>query len=248
MNEQSNEASATVTAEETFVPTGPHEHEFRVECKPDFAFLTVQLAAGQTLNVEAAAMATMSTNMEMKTKIGGGFARMLSGESIFINEYTAQGGPGEIGIAPGSPGDMTHVFMDGGERIFLQSSAFVASGPNVDCDFKWEGCRGFFGGEGFILMQCSGKGDLWFNTYGALIEIPVDGDYVVDTGFVVAFTSGLDYSVESVGGLKSLFFSGEGLVSRFHGQGKLWIQTRHPGAFAAWTWPYRPEKKESGGD
>ena len=188
-------------------PTYFASFNFGKNLEPDFAFLTVQLAAGQTLNVEAAAMATMSTNMEMKTKIGGGFARMLSGESIFINEYTAQGGPGEIGIAPGSPGDMTHVFMDGGERIFLQSSAFVASGPNVDCDFKWEGCRGFFGGEGFILMQCSGKGDLWFNTYGALIEIPVDGDYVVDTGFVVAFTSGLDYSVESVGGLKSLFFS-----------------------------------------
>ena len=116
----------------------------------------------------------------------------------------------------------------------------MASGMNVNLDWKWQGCKGFFSGESLILMRCTGQGDLWFNTYGAIIEIPVDGDYVVDTGYIVAFTGGLHYNVESVGGLKSLFFSGEGLVCRFRGQGKLWIQTRHPGAFAGWTWPFRP--------
>ena len=74
-----------------------------------------------------------------------------------------------------------------------------------------------------------------------MIEIPVDGNYVVDTSHVVAFTGGLQYNVESVGGLKSLFLSGEGLVCRFAGQ-KVWIQTRHPMAFANWTYPFRPEK------
>ena len=225
---------------ETYTPTGQHEHEFRIECKPDYGYLTVQVPANQTLQVEAAAMATMTTNMQMKTKIGGGFTRMLSGESIFINEYTAQGGGGEIGIAPGSPGDMAHVHLGGSDEIYLQSSGYVASGMNVNLDWKWQGCRGFFSGESMILMRCTGQGDLWFNTYGAIIEIPVDGDYVVDTGYIVAFTGGLHYNVESVGGLKSLFFSGEGLVCRFRGQGKLWIQTRHPGAFASWTWPFRP--------
>ena len=137
---------------------------------------------------------------------------------------------------------MDHVFMDGSSEIFLQSSAYVASSMNVDVDSKWQGFKGFFSGEGLFLLRCTGQGDLWFNTYGAMIEVPVDGNYVVDTSHVVAFTSGLEYNVESVGGLKSLFLSGEGLVCRFHGQGKVWIQTRHPMAFANWAYPFRPQK------
>ena len=239
---QSTPVTAPIDAD-TYVPTGQHEHEFRIECKPDFSFLTVQVPASQTLKVEASAMATMSTNMVMKTKMKGGLSRFLGGENIFINEFTAQAGPAEIGIAPGSPGDMDHVFMDGSSEIFLQSSAYVASSMNVDVDSKWQGFKGFFSGEGLFLLRCTGQGDLWFNTYGAMIEGPVDGNYVVDTSHVVAFTSGLEYNVESVGGLKSLFLSGEGLVCRFHGQGKVWIQTRHPMAFANWAYPFRPQQK-----
>ena len=227
---------------DTYTPTGEHEHEFRIECKPDFSYLTVQVPANQTLKVEASAMATMSTNMVMKTKMKGGLSRFLGGESLFINEFSAQGGSAEIGIAPGSPGDMDHVHLSGADEIFLQSSAYVASGMQVNVDSKWQGFKGFFSGEGLFLLRCTGHGDLWFNTYGAMIEIPVDGNYVVDTSHVVAFTGGLQYSVESVGGLKSLFLSGEGLVCRFAGQGKVWIQTRHPMAFANWTYPFRPEK------
>ena len=238
---QSTPVTAPIDAE-SYVPTGQHEHEFRIECKPDFSFLTVQVPASQTLKVEASAMATMSTNMVMKTKMKGGLSRFLGGENIFINEFTAQAGPAEIGIAPGSPGDMDHVFMDGSSEIFLQSSAYVASSMNVDVDSKWQGFKGFFSGEGLFLLRCTGQGDLWFNTYGAMIEVPVDGNYVVDTSHVVAFTSGLEYNVESVGGLKSLFLSGEGLVCRFHGQGKVWIQTRHPMAFANWAYPFRPQQ------
>lgn len=238
---QSTPVTAPIDAD-TYVPTGQHEHEFRIECKPDFSFLTVQVPASQTLKVEASAMATMSTNMVMKTKMKGGLSRFLGGENIFINEFTAQAGPAEIGIAPGSPGDMDHVFMDGSSEIFLQSSAYVASSMNVDVDSKWQGFKGFFSGEGLFLLRCAGQGDLWFNTYGAMIEVPVDGNYVVDTSHVVAFTSGLEYNVESVGGLKSLFLSGEGLVCRFHGQGKVWIQTRHPMAFANWAYPFRPQQ------
>ena len=238
---QSTPVTAPIDAD-TYVPTGQHEHEFRIECKPDFSFLTVQVPASQTLKVEASAMATMSSNMVMKTKMKGGLSRFLGGENIFINEFTAQAGPAEIGIAPGSPGDMDHVFMDGSSEIFLQSSAYVASSMNVEVDSKWQGFKGFFSGEGLFLLRCTGQGDLWFNTYGAMIEVPVDGNYVVDTSHVVAFTSGLEYNVESIGGLKSLFLSGEGLVCRFHGQGKVWIQTRHPMAFANWAYPFRPQQ------
>lgn len=220
----------------------PRGLRYSIAGRPDFAFLTVHLPKGETLKVEASAMAGMDTHVEMKTKLRGGLGRFLTGESLFINEFTAAGGPGEIQIAPGSPGDLDHVYLDG-DAVFLQSSAFVAAAPGVEVESKWQGARGFFSGEGLFLIRCSGRGDLWFNTYGAIIEVPVDGDYVVDTGHVVAFTDGLQYQVTSIGGYKSLFFSGEGLVCRFRGNGRLWIQSRKLPAFARWVFPFRRTKK-----
>jgi uncharacterized protein (TIGR00266 family) len=216
---------------------------FKFDCKPDFGYLTINVPAGKMVKVEAAAMAGMDTNMEMKTKLKGGFKRFLSGESLFINEFTAKNGNAEIQIAPASPGDIDHVYLDN-ESIFLQNSAFVASGSEIDVQTKWQGfTKGFFSGENFFLIKCTGKGDVWFNSYGGIIPIDVDGSYVVDTGHIVAFTEGLDYSISSVGGYKSLFFSGEGLVCRFSGTGRVWIQTRKLQPFLSWLFPFRPSKK-----
>lgn len=219
------------------------EYEYRVEAQPDFSFLTVRLQPEQTLKVEASAMATMDTNLRMKTKMRGGLTRLLTGESMFINEFTAQSGPGEIGIAPGSPGDLDHVYLEN-DTIYLQNTAYVASSPAVNIETKWQGfIKGFFSGESLFLIKCSGQGDLWFNTFGGMICIDVDGRYTVDTGHIVAFTEGLQYQVGRIGGYKSLFFSGEGLVCHFTGRGRLWIQTRKIGAFANWVYPYRPVKR-----
>jgi uncharacterized protein (TIGR00266 family) len=216
---------------------------FKFDCKPDFGYLTINVPQGEMVKVEAAAMAGMDTNMEMKTKFKGGFQRFLSGESLFINEFSAKNGDAEIQIAPASPGDIDHVYLDN-ESIFLQNSAFVASGSQIDVQSKWQGfTRGFFSGENFFLIKCSGKGDVWFNSYGGIIPIEVNGSYVVDTGHIVAFTEGLEYSISSVGGYKSLFFSGEGLVCRFTGTGRVWIQTRKLQPFLYWLFPFRPSKK-----
>jgi uncharacterized protein (TIGR00266 family) len=216
---------------------------FKFDCKPDFGYLTINVPQGEMVKVEAAAMAGMDTNMEMKTKFKGGFQRFLSGESLFINEFTAKNGDAEIQIAPASPGDIDHVYLDN-QSIFLQNSAFVASGSQIDVQSKWQGfTRGFFSGENFFLIKCSGKGDVWFNSYGGIIPIEVNGSYVVDTGHIVAFTEGLEYSISSVGGYKSLFFSGEGLVCRFTGTGRVWIQTRKLQPFLYWLFPFRPSKK-----
>lgn len=219
-------------------------YAFRIEGRPDFSFLTVTVPANQMIKVEASAMATMDTHLEMKTRMRGGLGRLMTGESIFINEFSAPGGPGEIGIAPAAPGDMGHVFLND-DTIYLQNSAFVAAGPEVEVESKWQGLtKGFFSGESLFLIRAKGKGDLWFNTYGAMIEIDVKGDYVVDTGNIVAFTEGLEYKVSKVGGYKSLFFSGEGFVCRFSGEGKVWIQTRGVDAFLGWLHPYRPVPKK----
>lgn len=218
--------------------------DFRFDCKPDFGFLTVNIPKGETLKVEASAMAGMDTTIKMKTRMRGGMGRFLTGESIFINEFSAEHGPGEIQIAPGPPGDIEHVYLEN-EVIYLQNSAFVASAMDIEVESKWQGfAKGFFSGEKLFLIRCSGTGDLWFNTYGAMIQIDVDGEYVVDTGHIVAFTEGLEYRVSKVGGYKSLFLSGEGFVCRFSGRGKIWIQTRQVASFLNWVYPFRPASSD----
>ena len=218
------------------------DYPHSIECKPDFGYLQVQIPANKTLKVEASAMATMDSNISMKTKFKGGLSRFLTGESLFINEFTADAGSGKLGVAPGVPGDMEHVYLED-ETIYLQNSAYVASSPDLEIATKWQGLiKGFFSGENLFLIRAQGTGDLWFSTYGALIEIDVEDGYTVDTGHIVAFTEGLEYSVHSVGGYKSLFFSGEGLVCRFRGQGKVWVQTRKVGSLVSWINPFRPSK------
>lgn len=218
------------------------DFEYSIEGRPDFSFLNVTIPGNQTLKVESSSMATMDTNLVMKTKMRGGMSRFLTGESLFINEFTAQGGSGKIGIAPGSPGDLEHVYLDG-DTVYLQNSAFVASSMSVTVESKWQGLiKGLFSGESLFLIRCSGKGDLWFNTFGAIIPIDVNGHYIVDTGHIVGFTEGLQYEIGRIGGYKSFFLSGEGLVCQFSGRGRLWIQTRKLPWFAGWTFPFRPRK------
>lgn len=220
------------------------EFDFSIIGAPDYALLEVKIPSNSTLKVEASAMATMDSNIEMKTKMRGGFGRLFTGESIFINEFTSKNSSGTIGIAPAAPGEIMHIKLSGNDVIYLQNSAFVAAGMNVNVETKFQGLmKGFFSGEGLFLIKCSGEGDLFFNSYGAIIPIEVTNGYVVDTGNIVAFTDGLDYNVKSVGGMKSLFFSGEGLVAEFRGTGKVWIQTKKPGPLVWWAHPFRPQGK-----
>jgi len=184
----------------------------------------------------------MDSNITMKTKMKGGLGRLLTGESLFLNEFTAERAPGEICLAPASPGDVDHLYLEN-QTVYMQNSAFVASAMEIETATKWQGLtKGFFSGEKLFLIKCSGTGDLWFNSYGGIFSIDVDGDYVVDTGHIVAFTEGLEYRVSKVGGYKSLFLSGEGFVCRFSGTGKVWIQTRKVAPLVSWVWPFRPQK------
>jgi uncharacterized protein (TIGR00266 family) len=219
------------------------EFKFDIISKPEFALLKVEIPDGKTLKAEASSMASMDTNLVMKTKWKGGLGRLLTGESIFINEFSATGGKGEIQLAPGPSGDIGHIHLDNHTQVFLQNGAYLASGTNVNLDTQWQGMmKGFFSGGGFFLIRCSGQGDLFFNSYGAMYEHEVDGESIVDTGFIVGFTSGLDYSISRVGGYKSLFFSGEGLVCRFSGKGKVYLQTRTPTSLVYFLDAFRPIK------
>lgn len=224
--------------------------DFEITHRPDFALLTVQLMDGQHVFAEPAAMASMDTTVTLRSGLRGGIARTIgrafAGENIVVNRFSAEGGNGEVSFAPGPAGDMSHYYLTG-NRLYLQRGAFVAHGPGVEISGSWQGARGFFSGEGLVLLQATGNGDIFFNSYGAILEIDVSGNYIVDTGYIVAFEDTLDYTVSVLPGLgvgakiKSLLFGGEGLVCRFSGHGKIWIQTRTVNPFLTWLHPYRPQ-------
>ncbi|MET0341407.1 MAG: TIGR00266 family protein [Polyangiales bacterium] len=226
------------------------EHEILE--RPDFAMLCVKLATGQKVFTEPAAMASMDETIGLHAGLRGGLlggvGRMFAGESLIMNTFTAERGAGEVMLAPGPAGDIVHHRLRGG-RFMLSRGAFLASSEGVTLSAKWEGARGFFSGNGLVLLQALGEGDLFFNAYGAVLELPVDGEYLVDTGYVVAFEDTLNYQVTTLPGLgvgskvKSFLFGGEGLVVRFAGQGRLWVQTRTVNPFLSWVHPYRPVKK-----
>ena len=228
--------------------------KFDISHRPDFALLTVQLDQGQKLFAEPSAMATMSPTINLQAGFKGGLkgtlGRALGGESLIINTFSADAGPGEVTFAPGPGGDTVHYRLQN-NRLFLQRGAFMVHGEGVQISGSWQGARGFFSGEGLILLQASGDGDLFFNSYGAILEIDVTQDYIVDTGYIVAFEDTLQYNVTVLPGLstggkvKSFLFGGEGLVCRFSGQGKVWIQTRDVNPFLRWIYPFRPAKGSS---
>lgn len=225
---------------------------FEILHNPEFGLLKMQLDQGQQICAEPSAMATMDSTIELKAGFKGGLlssvGRALGGEHMIVNTFTAKRGPGEVTFAPGPLGAVQHYALKG-NTLLLERGAYVASSTSIEVTGKWQGVKGFFSGEGMILLRATGTGDLFFNTYGAMIEIDVKGDYYVDTGYVVAFEDTLGYKVTTLPGLsfgsraKTFFLGGEGLVCKFSGQGKLWIQTRAIPPFIRWIHPYRPRKK-----
>lgn len=227
------------------------ELAYQIEHSPAYASLILDLQPQQTVLVEASAMAAMDSSINMKSKIQGGLmkglGRMMGGESLFISQFTAQNKSGRLYVCPGVPGDIQHYFIENRCGLMVQSSGFVACCDTVEIDTQFQGFKGFFSGESLFLLRATGSGDFWFSSYGAILEIPVKEDYVVDTSYVVAFEDTLNYNVEVIGGLafKSLktgILGGEGLVCRFSGQGRLWIQSRAVYPLLNFLRPFRPTK------
>jgi uncharacterized protein (TIGR00266 family) len=227
------------------------EIAYKIEHNPSYASLILQLQANQTVMVESGAMAAMDPCLKMKSKVQGGLmkgvGRMLGGESFFVSEFTAEGRAGELYLSPGVPGDIQHYRLNNTCSLMVQSSGFIACSQRVEIDTKFQGFKGFFSGESLFLLKASGEGDFWFSSYGAIIEIPVEGDYIVDTAYIVAFEDTLTYNVEMIGGLswrqlKTGILGGEGLVCRFSGKGRLWIQSRNLFSLLNFLNPFRPTK------
>ena len=219
------------------------KHE--ILARPTYAMLEVELSPGERFVSESGAMAWMDENVKMETSSrGGGIAglkrKLLAGESFFQNTYSVDSGTGKIVFAPRSAGDIAEIDMQG-ETLILEKSAFLASEEGVQLDSKWEGLRGLFN-EGLFVMKASGTGKLFFDAYGQIEEVAVEGEYVVDNGFAVAWDSSLSYRLTRARKIRSFLFSDQ-LLLRFSGRGRLWVQSRSPQSLANFLHPFRPQKK-----
>ena len=211
---------------------------FDIKYGPSYALAVATLADGETVVAEPGAMVSMSSNIQVTTthKSGGGggllggLKRMIGGESFFQNHFTASSGPGNVDLAPKMVGDIKVLELTG-QKLYLQSSSYLASGTGIELNTKWGGAKTFFGGEGMFMLEVSGTGPVAFNSFGAIKVIEVDGSFTVDTGHIVAFEDGLSFKNKKFGGWKTFLLSGEGLVCHFTGKGKLYLQTRNPQAF-----------------
>ena len=224
-----------------------------IKYQPAYSLAIVKLNPEESIQAEAGAMVSMSSNMTVETAMKGGVLgaitrSVLGGETLFANTFTSKGGPGEITLAPSLPGDIGTLQMTGG-TLYVQSGSFLAGAPNLNLDLKWGGAKTFFGSEGLFLLRASGAGPIILCSYGAIHKVTLDGarSYLCDTGHVVAFTEGLSFDVRRVGGWKSTLLSGEGLVCEFRGAGDLYLQTRSTQAFLSWLIPRIPGRSGGGG-
>lgn len=217
----------------------------QIELSPEYALLTISLDPGEKVVSESGAMVAMDAHIKLTSKSRGGILKglkrkMLGGESFFQSTYETESQPGIVYLAPGAPGDIQEIVLEPGKSLMIQSSCYLASTPDVTLDTKWGGAKGFFSGTGMFLLKAQGPGKVWITSFGAMATRDIGANYTVDTGHIVAFDETLTYGISKVGGLKGLLFSGEGLVAKFSGHGRVYMQTRNPGSFAAFLHPFRP--------
>ena len=190
--------------------------------------------AGQALCSETGAMSWMSPNMRMETNTGGGlkkvFGRLFSGESIFMNEYTAMGSAGMIAFASSFPGSIIPYRVTPGNGIVVQKRGFLAmeKGLDVSIFFQKKLRAGFFGGEGFIMERVAGDGMIFLEMDGYCKEytLEVGQSIIMNTGYLAAMSDTCTMDIEMVKGVKNVFLGGEGLFNtRVTGPGKVYIQS-----------------------
>ena len=214
---------------------------------PSYSLIEMKLSEGESVIVEPGSMAWMDTTIKPKTEMKGGFfagiKRKFGGESFFLNTYTAEGGSGNIGIAPGYSGDIVVRELND-ETLYMERGAYLCHVGNIETSATWEGFAGTFA-EGMLGLRVSGTGLLFFGSYGDIQEVEVHGSYTIDNGYAVAWEQNLDYSIGRSGrSIRSFLFSDQ-LIGRFQGNAKLWVQTRSPRNLAAWVHPFRRVKSKN---
>jgi|APDOM4702015159_1054818.scaffolds.fasta_scaffold00386_9 uncharacterized protein (TIGR00266 family) len=212
-----------------------------IQMRPGSSAAKIDLAPGEHFTAEGGAMIAMSPSITLTTsthtkKSGGimkGLKRLITGESFFLNHYAAHEQGGTVWLGATHAGDMM-VHELNGESIVVQGGSYVASTPEIDMDSSWQGFKSLISKESLFWIKLRGKGTVVLNSFGAIIPIKVNGEYIVDTGHIVAFEESLNFTLTKAGkSWMSSFLGGEGLVCKFQGNGTVWIQSHNTSSFGS---------------
>ena len=195
--------------------------------------LICNVAPGEALITEGGAMSWMTPNMKMETTSAGGvgkaLGRIFSGESLFLNRYTAQGGEGQIAFASSFPGSIK-AFDIGEKPMIIQKRAFLASEASVNLSvfFQKKVGAGLFGGEGFIMQKLEGTGTAFVEVDGTAVEYDLEAgqQIIVSTGYLAAMDATCSMDIQTVPGVKNMLLGGEGFFNTVvTGPGKVILQS-----------------------
>ena len=222
--------------------------QYKIEGTP-LPVVICQLDRGECMMTEKGSMSWMTPNMKMETTSNGGIGkalgRMLAGDSIFQNRYTAEGGEGMIAFASSFPGTILPVEITPDRPVIVQKSAFLAGVESVDISLflqKKLGA-GFFGGEGFIMQKLSGEGIVFVEIDGSTVEYDLAPrqQMIVDTGYLAMMDATCSMDITAVKGAKNMFFGGEGAFNTvITGPGKIVLQTMPVNSVAGALIPFMP--------
>lgn len=205
---------------------------YDIRYKPAFATAFMTLQPGEAIIAEAGAMASMDGALTMTTQFSGGLGSALlrkffGGESLFVNVFrNKESRPLEVVLTQSTIGDLEVLELKAGEAICLQPGAYIASTTSAKLGVQWAGFSSWFAGEGLFRLSIKGPGLLLFGAYGGIQKYQVNGEFVVDSGHLVAYPPDFKMSIGLAGGLIGSVTSGEGLVNRLKGTGTIYLQSR----------------------
>ena len=211
-----------------------------------------KLEKGEQVYTECGGMSWMTPNIKMETNTNGGFmkglGRSLSGESLFMNTYTAEDENQEIAFASSMPGEILEFELKEGESVICQKRSFLAAEKSVDMKihFRKNFGAGLFGGEGFIMQKLTGPGKVLIEVDGAVVRKKLEPgeELKVDNGYVAAMTEQVSLDITTVKGVKNVLFGGEGLfLTTLKGPGMVWLQSMPISKLAGSIRPYIPTGK-----
>jgi uncharacterized protein (TIGR00266 family) len=217
---------------------------YDIKYQPSYSLLEVELEANERITGEAGALTYMTPNIDVQTRtreqsiFGTLKTSILGGQSLFVTDFTAQGGPGKLALVAAPIGDITKLEVNSSKGWIIQKSAYLASTQEIDLDVRWEGfSRGLFG-QGLFMVKTTGDGDLFINTFGAIDkhELAPGEQLIVDNFHLVAFSDTCEYEVRKFGNWKETILSGEGFVTHIEGPGDVYIQTKNLREFVDWLW------------
>ncbi len=209
----------------------------------DIQMVEIELDPNEAVIAEAGAMTYLEQDINFEAKMGDGSEsgvmgkifglgkRMLTGESVFLTHFTNEGNKKRsAGFSAPFPGSIIPLNLaELGEEVICQKDSFLAAalGTQVDIAFHKRLGSGFFGGEGFILQRLRGDGMAFIHAGGTVLRKELNNETLrLDTGCLVGFCGDIDYDIQMSGGLKSMFFGGEGMfLATLSGTGSVWIQS-----------------------